>query len=236
MRPLGWSPSRVVAGVALGAWAAVFWVLLISGRSALYVSSRTFWVIPLGAIVLTAAAIGRLATARAPASEPLTRRDAWGAGLVILPVVAVLVLPPSALGSYAASRRSTTSGGFVPASEEQIAEGPLELVDVAAAAWSRDAMRALVRRAGSTVDFVGFVTRDPGAPEDEFVLTRFIISCCVADALSVQVRVVGAPPGRFGEDQWVRVRGTFYPVGREMLVDATEITAVPRPAHPYLNP
>jgi putative membrane protein len=236
MRALRWSPVRMVAGLALGAWAAVFWVLLISGRSALYVSSRTFWVIPLGAIVLTAAAAGRLATARTPAPEALTRRDAWGAALVVLPVVAVLVLPPSALGSYAASRRSTTAGGFIPTSESQIAEGPLQLVDVAASAWSRDAMRALVRRAGSPVNFVGFVTRDPGTPEDEFVLTRFIISCCVADALSVQVRVVGAPPGRFAEDTWVRVRGTFYPVGREMLVDATDVTALPRPAHPYLNP
>jgi uncharacterized repeat protein (TIGR03943 family) len=231
-----WSPARVVAGLALGAWGAVFWVLLISGRSALYVSSRTFWVIPPGAIVLTAAAIGRMVTARTPAAESLSRRDAWGAGLIVLPVVAVLVLPPTALGSYAASRRSATSGGVVPASEQQIAEGPLELVDVAAAAWSRDAMRALVRRAGSPVDFVGFVTRDAGTPEDEFVLTRFIISCCVADALSVQVRVVGAPPGRFAEDTWVRVRGTFYPVGREMLVDATDVTAVPRPTDPYLNP
>jgi uncharacterized repeat protein (TIGR03943 family) len=231
-----WSPPRVTAGLALAAWAAVFWYLLVSGRSALYVSSRTFWVVPLGAIVLSAAAIGRLATARTGAPEPLTRREAWGAGLIVLPVVAVLVLPPAALGSYAASRRSASTGGFVAASGAEIAEGPLRLVDVAAGSWSRDAMRALVRRAGSPVDFVGFVTRSPGTPADEFVLTRFIISCCVADALSVQVRVVGVPPGRFPEDQWVRVRGTFYPVGREMLVDATTITAVPRPDHPYLNP
>ncbi|MGH2738157.1 MAG: hypothetical protein ACRDHH_05020 [Actinomycetota bacterium] len=41
------------------------------------------------------------------------------------------------------------------------------------------------------------MTRREGSPADEFVLTRFIVSCCVADALSVQVRVVGAPPGRF---------------------------------------
>jgi uncharacterized repeat protein (TIGR03943 family) len=231
-----WSPVRVAGGLVLAAWAGVFWFLLLSDRSALYVSSRTFWVIPLGAILLSAAAVGRLATARTPAPEALRRRDAWGAGLVVLPVVAVLVLPPTALGSYAASRRSTTAGGFVVASEEQITEGPLELVDVAAGAWSRDAMRALVRRAGSPVDFVGFVTRRPGTAADEFVLTRFIISCCVADALSIQIRVVGVPPGRFAEDQWVRVRGTFYPVGREMLVDASEITAVPRPARPYLNP
>ena len=231
-----WSPPRVVTGVVLAAWASVFWVLLLSGRSFLYVSSRTFWVIPLGAIALTAAAAGRIATARTSTDERLDRRRAWTAGLIVLPAVAVLVLPPTALGSFAAARRSTTAGGFVVASEEQIAQGPLELVDVAAASWSRDAMRALARRAGSPVDFVGFVTRRTGMPADEFVLTRFIVSCCVADALSVQVRVVGVPPGRFREDAWVRVRGAFYPVGREMLVDASEVTPVPRPEHPYLNP
>jgi uncharacterized repeat protein (TIGR03943 family) len=226
----------VVSGIALAAWATAFWFLLLSDRSQLFVSSRTFWVIPLGAIVLSAAAIGRLATARVRHPEPLTGRTGWWVGLVILPVVVVLVQPPTALGSYAASRRSASAGGFVVASGEDISQGPLVLVDVAASSWSRDAMRALVRRAGSQVDFVGFVTRSSGMPEDEFVLTRFIISCCVADALSVQVRVVDVPPGAFAEDQWVRVRGTFYPVGGEILVDASEVQAVPRPSHPYLNP
>jgi uncharacterized membrane protein YcgQ (UPF0703/DUF1980 family) len=61
------------------------------------------------------------------------------------------------------------------------------------------------------------------------------VSCCVADALSVQVRVVGAPPGRFAPDQWVRVTGTFYPVGRETVVDASSIEAIPRPEDPYLS-
>jgi uncharacterized repeat protein (TIGR03943 family) len=230
------SPARVVAGLALTAWAAVFWYLLLSDRSQLFVSSRTFWVIPLGAIVLSAAAIGRLATARVRRPEPLAGRTLWWAGLVIVPVIVILVQPPTALGSYAASRRSASAGGFVVASGEDISEGSLGLVDVAASSWSGDAMRALVRRAGSQVDFVGFVTRSPGMPEDEFALTRFIVSCCVADALSVQVRVVGVPPGEFAEDQWVRVRGTFYPVGGEILVDASDVTAVPRPSHPYLNP
>ena len=230
------SPARVVTGLALTAWAAVFWFLLLSDRSQLFVSSRTFWVIPLGAIVLSAAAIGRLATARVRRPEPLAGRTLWWVGLVILPVIVVLVQPPTALGSYAASRRSASAGGFAAASGEDISQGPLELVDVAASSWSRDAMRALIRRAGSQVDFVGFVTRRSGMPDDEFVLTRFIVSCCVADALSVQVRVVGVPPGEFAEDQWVRVRGTFYPVGGEILVDASDVQAVPRPSHPYLNP
>jgi uncharacterized repeat protein (TIGR03943 family) len=101
--------------------------------------------------------------------------------------------------------------------------------------WSPEAAEALTQRAGSRVAFVGIVVRREGMPADEFLLTRFIMTCCVADALSVQVRVVGAPPGMFQEDQWVRVGGTIYPLGREVVVQASEITGVQRPAHPYLQ-
>ena len=80
------------------------------------------------------------------------------------------------------------------------------------------------------------MNRDDGAPADEFTLTRFLISCCVADALSVEVRVVGAPPGRFKKDDWVRVTGALYPLNNEVVVDATEVVEVPRPQEPYLNP
>lgn len=97
-------------------------------------------------------------------------------------------------------------------------------------------MHALVKRAGEQVSFTGFVTTDSTTPANEFVLTRFLISCCVADALSATVRVVGAPPGKFKEDQWVRVEGAMYPLGREVIVDASEVVGVNRPKHPYLNP
>ncbi|MGH2724166.1 MAG: TIGR03943 family putative permease subunit [Actinomycetota bacterium] len=228
-----WSALRLSTAVVLAAWAGLFWFLLLTGRSALYLSARTAWVVPLGAAGLTLAAIGRAVTARAARPEPLARRTAWGLGLILLPVVLVLVLPPAALGSYAASRRSPVGAGVVPARD--LGTGEITLVNVAAATWSPDAMRHLVARAGSPVSFEGFVTRRDGMPADEFILTRFMVSCCVADALSVQVRVVGTPPGRFDQDQWVRVEGNLYPVGREFLVDASEVEAIPRPDRPYLN-
>jgi uncharacterized repeat protein (TIGR03943 family) len=225
----------VATSLALAAWAALFWFLLVTGRTALYLSSRTAWVVPMGAIVLTIAAIGRLLTARTEHLEPLQRRHAVAVGFVILPVVAVLALPPATLGSFAASRRSVSSG-IVAGGRQVSATGAITLVDVAASNWSKEGQRALVRRAGSTVTFTGIVTERPGLPADEFYLTRFIISCCVADALSVSVRVVGAPPGRFAQDDWVRVTGTMFPVGQEVIVAATAVEGIPEPADPYLNP
>ena len=232
----GWSPARLGAGLALAAWAAVFWFLIATGRSSLYLSSRTSWVVPMGTVLLSIGAVGRLASARAKDPEPLSRAKALGLVVIVIPVVVVLALPPTSLGSYAASRRSSfVSAGYV-SSAEDIATGELSLADVAGAVRSREGSRALVERAGSDVSFIGFVTRDAGAPADEFILTRFLVSCCVADALTVQVRVVGAPPGQFKEDDWVRVTGTMYPLGREVLVDASDVTGTERPARPYLNP
>lgn len=231
-----WSGKRLAGAIALAAWAGLFWFLIASDRTALYLSSRTDWVVPVGAVILTIAASGRFASARSPHQEPLSSREAWGIGVIVLPVVVVLALPPASLSSFAASRRSSFASAGFSTSAEDVAEGDLSLADVAGALRSTEAMDALVQRAGTEVDFTGFVTRDPGMGADEFVLTRFLISCCVADALSVEVRVVGAPPGQFDKDDWVRVSGKIYPVGGEVILDAESIEPVERPERPYLNP
>jgi uncharacterized repeat protein (TIGR03943 family) len=225
---------RVATGVVLLAWAGAFWALLLTGRSALYLSSRTSWVIPLGAVLLSVAGIGRLLTARGRA-DPMGPGEVAGIAILVVPIVILAAAPPASLGSFAVDRRASFASAFFSSSED-ISSGELSLADVAGATRVPELMSALVGRAGSQVSFVGFVDRDEGMPADEFQLTRFMISCCVADALTVQVRVTGAPPGQFEPDEWVRVTGALYPVEREVIVDATSVTSVPRPQDPYLNP
>jgi uncharacterized repeat protein (TIGR03943 family) len=230
------SPRRVLIALVLLAWCGLFWFLMVSGRTLLYLSTRTDWVVPVGAVILTMASVGRLLTLRETEPTPLTTRETWGFAFVALPVVVILALPTSSLGSFAASRRSSLVGGGFVSSAQDIQDGDLTLIDVGGALMSRESMQALASLAGSQVTFVGFVTHDKGDPADEFTLTRFMVSCCVADALSVEVRVVGAPPGQFAKDEWVRVEGRIYPLGTEVVVDASEVVGVRRPKHPYLNP
>jgi uncharacterized repeat protein (TIGR03943 family) len=232
-----WSATRVGVGVALATWAATFWFLLATGRWSLYLSTRTSWLVPVGAVLLTAAALGRFASARVHRGpEPLGARRAWTLGLIVLPAVLVLALPPAALTSYAAGRRSGFVGGGVTGSVDDIGTGSLTLIDVAAAQTSKEGLDALERRAGERVSFDGFVVRSAGTPADEILLTRYIVTCCVADATIAQVRVVNVPAGRFGEDQWVRVIGPIYPLGRDVIVDATDVVGIPTPSRPYLTP
>jgi putative membrane protein len=231
-----WSPGRVAGGLVLAAWAALFWFLLLTGRDNLYLSTRTSWVVPVGAVLLTAVAVGRLASAPGGSPQPIRSREAWIMGLMVVPVVVVLALPPATLGSFSAGRRAPFSSSGFAGSVGDGGAGPLTLVDVAAAQYSKSGEQALAGRAGQQVDFVGIVTRYADTPAGEFLLTRYIITCCVADATTAQVRVVNVPPGKFQANDWVEVKGPIYPLGKQVIVNATSVEEVARPAKPYITP
>jgi uncharacterized repeat protein (TIGR03943 family) len=235
----GWSPARLAGGLVLTAWAAMFWWLLATGRVNLYLSTNTSWVVPVGAVLLTAAAVGRLASARGPESEPIGRREEIVLALMVVPVILVMVLPPATLGSFSASKKTTYSPGVTLSSsfyDDITSTSEITLLSVAAGQKSNQGSQALAKRAGADVDFIGVASRDPSTPADEFLLTRYVITCCVADATIVQVRVVNVSPGAIQPNDWVEVRGQLYPLGRTMLVNADSVAVVPRPAKPYLTP
>ncbi len=85
---------------------------MLAGRTSLYLSTRTAWLVPLGAVLATVAAVGRLATARVRDPQPLGARETWAFGIIALPVVLLLTLPPATLDSYAVG----TGGRLRPAS------------------------------------------------------------------------------------------------------------------------
>lgn len=231
-----WSPRRVAGSAVLAAWATLFWWLLLTGRENFYLSTRTQWVVPIGAVLLTASALGRIATARVRTPEPVDRREAWIMGLMVVPVVLIMALPPATLGQFSAGRRSGFSSVGIAGSAGDIGSGELTLIDVASAQTTPEGERALAARAGEEIDFVGFVTRFDDTPADEILLTRYVVTCCVADATIAQVRVVNVTPGEFEPNDWVEVKGPIYPLGREVIVNASEVTSVPRPDKPYLTP
>jgi uncharacterized repeat protein (TIGR03943 family) len=230
-----WSRSRLLAAAVLGAWAATFWFVGVSGRTGSYLSSRTAWLIPLGAGLATVAAVGRLATARTVDPEPLDDRARWNAAIFVLPVLVLLALPPATLDTFSAGRRSSLGGAGGLITPDDFEHGPLTMIHIAAAETDPGDMARLTARAEETVTLEGFVTRDEGAPADEIALTRFVLSCCVADATTARVRVAGVSPGAYEEGSWVSVTGRVYPLGDRIVVLATSSEQIPEPDEPYLS-
>jgi len=102
----GWSHARLAGAFVLAAWAGLFWFLWLSGRVAFFLSSRTDWIVPVAAVLLTAATVGRVVSARVRSPEPLLVRALWIAGLLVLPVVLILAAPPATLGTFSAGKRA----------------------------------------------------------------------------------------------------------------------------------
>ncbi|WP_331272445.1 TIGR03943 family putative permease subunit [Motilibacter aurantiacus] len=156
-------------------------------------------------------------------------RIAW---LLLLPVLAIFLVAPPALGSYAASRGSVAVPESTDSNLGALPEGEvaLSLVDYAnRAVW--DDGRTLQ---GRTVELTGFVT--PATDGKSWFVTRMMMSCCAADASAVLVEVQGVPAP--DKDTWVSVRGTYttYPGAKEAgaaVIAASSVEQVRQPADPY---
>ncbi|MCS6782167.1 MAG: TIGR03943 family protein [Gloeomargarita sp. SKYBB_i_bin120] len=85
----------------------------------------------------------------------------------------------------------------------------------------------------------GFVVRPPGSPARQFLLARFVVTCCAADAYPVGLPVEVPSAGKtYPADTWLRVEGrmtTGHIQGqRRLVLRAETLTPIPRPANPYL--
>ncbi|MEU5770280.1 TIGR03943 family protein [Streptomyces asoensis] len=129
-------------------------------------------------------------------------RVSW---LLVLPLLALILVAPPALGSYSATRTGTAlqeplAYPALPAQDPL----PLSVVDYAGRAVY-DHGRTL---AGREVRLTGFVALDhDGTP----YLVRMALNCCAADAQPVKVGLTGAIPPVLQPDTWLTVTGTYTP-------------------------
>ncbi|HEX4251350.1 MAG TPA: TIGR03943 family protein [Pseudonocardia sp.] len=127
--------------------------------------------------------------------------------LLMLPVLAIFLVAPPALGADSVQRASagnsvtasSTADDFPPLPESGVPE--LRLSDfVARAVWDRSGSLA-----GRDVALTGFVVHRGGAAE----LARLVITCCAADARPMVVRLTDAPDLPSGT--WLRLRARLLP-------------------------
>ena len=203
--------TRSVLLVVLGATAIWLWW---SGEALNYVRPGLApYLLASGVIVLLlgmlppVGLLGQQAAgpAHAPGGHQHTARVGW---LLLMPVLVVLLVQPTALGSYAVSGRSVVPGGgddqYPPLAAPVRGAVPMPMAEFVTRAV-RDPGQSL---AGVRVRLVGFVA--PGEGGDGYRLTRFVIFCCAADAEALQTVVRGDPAPR-ARDQWLEVEGTWLP-------------------------
>jgi putative membrane protein len=165
----------------------------------------------------------------------------WGLLIISLPIVLGLLVPPQPLGTAALANREINLSGLGPAvaapGSALSAIPPLEknVMD-----WLADFQRTPdpARFNGQEAQVIGFVYRDERFTPDSFMVGRFIVSCCVADAAPIGLIVVWDEALSLTDNSWVEVYGRFEAQefnGRLMPVLIAEtVTVTTAPAQPYL--
>jgi len=156
-------------------------------------------------------------------------RSAW---LLLLPVFAIFLIAPPALGAYSAQHNST-NGTQPSTAAPPLPEGdPVTVMVssyVARAVW--DDGQTLADR---NVEMTGFVTPDPAGG---WWLTRLAISCCAADAIVSKIKTLATAD--LPANTWVTVVGHWVPGGGTKtdsavpLVEITSLTQIAQPKNPY---
>ncbi|MDX3804174.1 TIGR03943 family putative permease subunit [Streptomyces sp. AK04-3B] len=159
-------------------------------------------------------------------------RVSW---LLILPLLALILVAPPALGSYSATRTGTALQEPLAYPSLSAADPlPLSVVDYAGRAVY-DHGRTL---AGRTVRLTGFVALDrDGTP----YLVRMALNCCAADAQPVKVGLTGRIPPVLQPDTWLAVTGRYTPRtvhdpvngGPIPFLEVTDARPAPTPRDPY---
>ena len=126
---------------------------------------------------------------------------AW---LLVVPMTVLLLIAPSALGSFSASRSGTALGAAQSSDFPSLPSGDpvrVSVLDYASRAVF-DQGRSLT---GRQVTLSGFLLAQPGG----WYLTRMVITCCAADAQPVKVGLTGSVPAGLSANDWLEVTGRY---------------------------
>ncbi|WP_329349970.1 TIGR03943 family protein [Streptomyces sp. NBC_01261] len=159
-------------------------------------------------------------------------RISW---LLILPLFALILVAPPALGSYSAVRTGTALQqpyGLLKLPDSNPLT--LGLVDYASRAVY-DHGRSLGTR---QLKVTGFVALDKsGSP----FLVRMALNCCAADAQPVKIALTGKIPPVLQPDTWLEITGTYTPQQTKDPINnrpipyfqVAQAKPVPTPKDPY---
>jgi uncharacterized repeat protein (TIGR03943 family) len=194
-------------------------------------------------VLLVAAAVATLWYELRPGKKAAEHDDGHGhshaeprvAWLLVLPVFALLLVAPPALGSYAANRSGTAlqaTSDFPPLPPGDPVK--VSVLDYATRAVYDDGKSL----AGRRVQVTGFVmVGDDGAP----YLARMMLSCCAADARPIKIGLAGTVPTGLAPDTWIEVVGRYTAKsvkdslndGVIPYLDAEEVRQIAAPTNQY---
>jgi len=229
---IAWAKSLILFGMGV-----YLTLLMLTGNLDNYINLRFAWLVVVGALLFFLLGLVNLHSCLRPQAKAHSHQHyqiSWDIILVLaFPLLLAILIPSRALGVEAVNGGVSLS----PVGVSSVTRSPLDrnILD-----WLREFDRAATpaQLNSSPVDVIGFVYREPLHPDDGFMIARFTLSCCVADAFPIGMPVMAA--GEYEAGEWLRVQGQLKAMafGADFLpvVLAEAVERVDEPRQPYLYP
>jgi uncharacterized repeat protein (TIGR03943 family) len=247
------SESLLRAGILIGTGLFLY-SKISSGTLFFYIHPRFGWLTLLAAtmFVLLGAVTFQDLTTRAKQTTSAQdcahhhthshTRPRWGLVLVALPTLLGILIPPKPLGAQSLGNREVNVSELAPARQVERTELLDPALGDSVLGWLTRFGENLDPTAftGQEADVVGFIYHDERLGNDRFMVARFAVYCCVADAVAVGLIVRWPEAAALETDHWARVQGHFEPgefdgTSIPILV-ADSVTATEPPQQPYVYP
>jgi uncharacterized repeat protein (TIGR03943 family) len=176
-------------------------------------------------------------------SHESPRSRVWILLTLSVPLFLGFVIPASPLGASAIPVKGIeTTLALDASSDSEVLEFSLPADERTILDWIRAFNYAAdpVTLEGESADVIGFVYRDERLRDDEFLVGRFTLTCCVADAFAIGLVIQWPEAAELADNTWVRVKGSVR-IDQEggqkrMYVAADSVREIEPPDQPYLFP
>lgn len=234
--------QRFIKTLLLALMGIFLYTRLYNGTILYYINQRFVtltWLAAVGLVLVAVSYYRRLQ------DEHTHEHDLSWVGLVIvaLPMVLGWIVPARPLGAAAIGNREINIGvgGGISSvaapggNSTSVTIGEKNILDWLGA-FQRASDPAIFT--GQEAHIIGFVYRDERFGTEQFMVGRFTVSCCVADAAPIGLIVHWPDSADLPADQWVDVTGhfevgTFNGITIPILV-ADQVEPTEAPAQPYL--
>ena len=232
--------------VAIAAWGILLLKYWLNGKLGLLIHPDYFWLVIVTALSLLVVAglkgyeLLQRRRATAPSLQHLTLfPPGLSSALLLTTAILGLVFTPHVFASQTALQRGITDVSLTRSQPQAFRSSrPPEqrsLID-----WVRtiNTYPEPDSYTGQKVNVQGFVIHPPELPEQYLLVSRFVITCCAADAYPVGLPVKLAQDRKaYPPDTWLKVEGQMTTESlagkRQLTIQASSIKQIAEPKNPY---
>ena len=234
--------------LAIAAWGILMLKYWLTGKLNLLIHPNYFWLVitgGLGLLVVGALKAWQLLRQRRRAVAPATQHitlfpPGFSSTLLLATAILGLLVTPRVFASQAALQRGVTDSLGATRSQPQAFRSSRRPEERSLIDWVRtlNVYPEPDAYTGQKVKVQGFVIHPPELQQEYILLSRFVITCCAADAYPVGLPVkLTLNRKTYPPDTWLEVEGQMITENlggkRQLTIHASSLKQIPEPQNPY---